>query len=36
MHDKNDLIHDEYDILENENTIEIETFEHYGEKIRET
>ena len=36
MHDKNDLIHDEYDTSENENTIEIETYEHYGEKINET
>ena len=36
MHDKNDLIHDEYDTSENENTIEIETFEQYGEKIHET
>ena len=35
-HDKNDLIHDEYDTSENENTIEIETIEDYGEKIRET
>ena len=36
MHDKNDLLHDEYDTSENENTIEIETFEHYGAKIHET
>ena len=36
MHVKNDLIHDEYDTSENENTIEIETFEHFGEKIHET
>ena len=36
VHDKNDLIHDEYDTSENENTIEIETIEDYGEKIRET
>ena len=36
MHDKDDLIHDEYDTSENENTIEIETFEQYGEKIHET
>ena len=35
MHDKNDLIH-EYDTSEDENIIEIETFEHYGEKIHET
>ena len=36
IHDKNDLIHDEYDTSENENTIEIETIEDYGEKIHET
>ena len=36
MHDKNDLLHDEYDTSENENTIEIETYEDYGEKIHET
>ena len=36
MHDKNDLIHDEYDTSEDENITEIETFEHYGEKIHET
>ena len=30
MHDKDDLIHDEYDTSEDENIIEIETFEHYG------
>ena len=36
MHDKDDLIHDEYDRSENINTIEIETYEHYGEKIHET
>ena len=36
MHDKNDLIHDEYDTLENENITEIETYEQYGEKIHET
>ena len=36
MHDKNDLIHDEYDTSENENTIEIETIEDYGENIHET
>ena len=36
MHDKDDLIHDEYDTSEDENTNEIETFEHYGEKIHET
>ena len=36
MHDKHNLIHDEYDTSEDENIIEIETFEHYGEKIHET
>ena len=36
MHDKDDLIHDEYDTSENENIIEIETLEQYGEKIHET
>ena len=36
MHDKDDLIHEEYDTSEDENTIEIETYEHYGEKIHET
>ena len=36
MHDKDNSIHDEYDTLENEKTIEIETLEHYGEKIHET
>ena len=36
IHDKNDLIHDEYDTSENENTIEIETIEDYGEKFHET
>ena len=36
MHDKNDLIHDEYDTSVNENTIKIETYEDYGEKIHET
>ena len=36
MHDKDDLIHDEYDTSEDENTNEIETFEHYGENIHET
>ena len=30
MHDKDDLIHDEYDTSENENITEIETYEHYG------
>ena len=36
MHDKNDLIHDEYDTSEDENIIEMETIEDYGEKIHET
>ena len=36
MHDKDDLIHDEYDTSEDENITEIETYEHYGEKIHET
>ena len=36
MHDKHNSIHDEYDTSENENTIEIEKFEHYGENIHET
>ena len=36
MHDKPNSIHDEYDTSENQNTIEIETYEHYGEKIHET
>ena len=36
MHDKDNLIDDENDTSEDENTIEIETFEHYGEKIHET
>ena len=36
MHDKDDLIHDEYDTSEDENITEIETIEHYGEKIHET
>ena len=36
MHDKDDLIHDEYDTSEDENITEIETYEEYGEKIHET
>ena len=36
IHDKDDLIHDEYDTSEDENITEIETFEHYEEKIHET
>ena len=36
MHDKDDLIHDEYDTSENKNITEIETIEYYGEKIHQT
>ena len=36
IHDNDDLIHDENNTSENENTIEIETYEHYGEKIHES
>ena len=36
IHDNDDLIHDENNTSENENIIEIETFEHYGERIHET
>ena len=36
IHDNDDLIHDENNTSENENTIEIETYEHYGDKIHET
>ena len=36
IHDNNDLIHDGNNTSENENITEIETFEHYGEKIHET
>ena len=36
MHDKHDLIHDEYDTSEDENITEIETSEDYGEKIHES
>ena len=36
MHDNDDLIHNECDTSENENIIEIETIEDYGEKIHET
>ena len=36
MNDKDNSIHDEYDTSEDENITEIETFEHYGEKIHET
>ena len=36
MHDKDDLIHDEYDTSEDENITKIETYEQYGENIHET
>ena len=36
IHDNDDLIHDKNDTSEDENISEIETFEHYGEKIHET
>ena len=36
IHDKDDLIHDEYHTSENKNITEIETYEDYGEKIHET
>ena len=36
MHDEDDVIHDKKDTSEDENTIEIETFEPFGEKIHET
>ena len=36
MHDKDDLIHDEYDTSEDKNKTEIETYEDFGEKIHET
>ena len=36
IHDNDDLIHDENNTSEDENISEIETFEHYGEKIHET
>ena len=36
IHDNDDLIHDENNTSENEHIIEIETYEHYGEKIHET
>ena len=36
MHDKDDSTHDEYDTSEDETITEIETYEHYGEKIHET
>ena len=36
MLDKDDSIHDEYDTSKDTNITEIETFEHYGEKIHDT
>ena len=36
MHDKDNLIHDEYDTSEDENITEIETYKDYGEEIHET
>ena len=36
MHIKDDSIHNEYDTSKDENITEIETYEHYGEKIHET
>ena len=36
MHDEDGLIHDEYNTSEDENIIEIETYEDSGEKIHET
>ena len=36
IHDNDDFIHDENNTSENENIIETETYEHYGEKIQET
>ena len=36
MHDTNNSIHDEYGTSNDENIIEIETYEDYGEKIHET
>ena len=36
MHEKDDSIPDEYDTSKDENITEIETYEHYGEKIHET
>ena len=36
MQDKDDLIQDEYDTSEDKNITEIETYEHFGEKIHET
>ena len=36
MHNKDDLIYDEYDTSEDENITEIETYDDYGEKIHDT
>ena len=36
MHNKDDLIHDEYDTSQNKNITEIDTYEDFGEKIHET
>ena len=36
MHDKDDVIHDEYDTSEDENKTEIETYEDFGKKSHET
>ena len=36
IHNEDDLIRDENNTSENENTIEIETYEHYGEKFHGT
>ena len=36
MHDKDDLLDDEYDTSEDENITEIETYEDYGETFHET
>ena len=36
MHNKDDVIHDEYDTSEDENKTEIETYDDFGEKIHET
>ena len=36
IHDNDDLIHDDNNTSENESIIEIETYEHYGEKTHET
>ena len=36
MHNKDDLIHDEYETSEDENKTEIETYENFWEKIHET